>query len=75
MDLIFKHIVFLVNEIAPKKYRTLISCVNAQVATCAHAMLPGLAFALKNWRQLDFVCSIMAIVFVPVYFFMEESPR
>jgi len=64
-----------VNEIAPKRYRNLVSFICFEAGAAAHAVLPGLAYALKDWRHLEIVCGILAIPFIPAYFFMKESPR
>lgn len=41
----------------------------------AYSVLPGVAYAERNWRHLQLIISVPPIILVPLYFFYPESPR
>ncbi len=41
----------------------------------AYTTLPGIAYYVRNWRHLQLVISCPPVIFLPIYFFLTESPR
>lgn len=41
----------------------------------AYTVLPGVAYNVRNWANLQLVISVPPIVLIIVYFFLPESPR
>ena len=65
----------LVMEIAPQKYQILVGFICFETAAVGHAILPGFAYAFKNWRILQITCGLLPVLYLPFHCLMKESPR
>ena len=41
----------------------------------AYSVLPGIAYAQRNWRNLQLIISVPPVILLFVYWFVPESPR
>uniref|UniRef100_A0A8D2J6G6 Major facilitator superfamily (MFS) profile domain-containing protein n=1 Tax=Varanus komodoensis TaxID=61221 RepID=A0A8D2J6G6_VARKO len=65
----------LVLEWVPTKVRTVAGTVVGYCATFGQILLPGLAYALPDWRWLQFAASIPFFVFFMYSWWFAESAR
>nr|XP_039273911.1 organic cation transporter protein-like isoform X1 [Styela clava]XP_039273912.1 organic cation transporter protein-like isoform X1 [Styela clava] len=64
-----------VMEITSGKWRTFVG-INIQAAfALGYMILSGLAYNWREWRELQFVISLVSLPFALMWIFMPESPR
>ena len=62
-------------EITSGKWRTFVG-INIQAAfALGYMILSGLAYNWREWRELQFVISLVSLPFALMWIFMPESPR
>lgn len=64
-----------VSEISDQKKRTFFGSICNLVSALSHTLLPGLAYLLRDWRNLCLVCTLIATIYFVIYFFVPRSPR
>ncbi|XP_077963121.1 organic cation/carnitine transporter 2 isoform X2 [Gasterosteus aculeatus] len=63
-------------EILSKTMRVLFTTLGAFLFYCIGYMtLPWIAYAIRDWRTLLAVLSMTAVAYVPLWWFIPESPR
>ncbi|XP_068231747.1 organic cation transporter protein-like isoform X2 [Palaemon carinicauda] len=65
----------LVSEISPSSQRTLTAMLPGLMYFLSVSVLAGAAYFLPHWRKLVIVCNTPLLLFVPITFFIDESPR
>lgn len=62
-------------EMMGGKWKTLMGIGFEYPWALAYSVLPGIAFAERNWRNLQLIISVPPVVFLIFYYFIPESPR
>lgn len=62
-------------EIVGGKWKTLFGIGFEFPWAVAYSVLPGIAYAERNWRNLQLIISVPPVILVIFYYFLPESPR
>ncbi|XP_077976205.1 solute carrier family 22 member 3-like [Styela clava] len=63
------------NEIAGQKLRITVFTTTPLVTTIIDTLFPMMAYSLRNWRDLNLTCSLLALPFIITWPFIPETPR
>ncbi|CAN7941973.1 unnamed protein product [Ixodes hexagonus] len=67
--------VSLLMEIMAPKHRMVMNLGFGMGYTLSLLLLPLVAYSLSNWSHLQLVTGLSALLMVPFWFFLQESPR
>ncbi|KAM6970041.1 uncharacterized protein FYW47_005309 [Aplochiton taeniatus] len=63
-------------ELLSKPMRVLFTTLGSFLHYCIGYMaLPGVAYGMRDWRTLLIILSTVTLVYIPLWWFMTESPR
>lgn len=62
-------------EMVGKKWKTIFGIGFEYPWAIAYSLLPGIAYAERDWRNLQLILSVPPVIFLIIYFFIPESPR
>ncbi|XP_077974746.1 organic cation transporter protein-like [Styela clava] len=62
-------------EIVDNSWRTVVSTLALLVSAIGHTLLPGVAYFLRDWRELCLCCALCCIPYFFVHFFIPRCPR
>ena len=62
-------------EMVGGKWKTLFGIGFEFPWAVAYSVLPGIAYAERDWRNLQLIISVPPVIFLIAYYFIPESPR
>ncbi|XP_051536552.1 solute carrier family 22 member 4 [Myxocyprinus asiaticus] len=63
-------------EVLSKSFRVLFTTLGAFLHYCiGYMVLPWIAFAVRDWRYLLRILSVLTVVYIPLWWLIPESPR
>ncbi|XP_061608675.1 organic cation/carnitine transporter 2-like [Phyllopteryx taeniolatus] len=63
-------------EVLSKTLRVIFTTLGAFLFYCiGYMMLPWIAYSIRDWRTLLAVLSAISVVYIPLWWFIPESPR
>ncbi|KAL0994546.1 hypothetical protein UPYG_G00123800 [Umbra pygmaea] len=63
-------------EVLSKSMREIFTTLGAFLHYCiGYMILPGIAYAMREWRTLLIILSSLSVVYIPLWWFISESPR
>ncbi|XP_066942651.1 organic cation transporter protein-like isoform X1 [Macrobrachium rosenbergii] len=65
----------LISEISPPSQRTITAMLPGLIYFLFMAVLAGVSYILPHWRKLIIACNTPLLLFVPITFLIDESPR
>ncbi|KAH1012958.1 organic cation transporter protein [Dendroctonus ponderosae] len=62
-------------EVVGGKWRTIVSILYQVPFGFGYALLSGIAYLLRDWRNFHFAISLLSMLYVGLYWLVPESPR
>ncbi|KAJ7983750.1 hypothetical protein DPEC_G00373180 [Dallia pectoralis] len=63
-------------EVLSKSMREIFTTLGAFLYYCiGYMILPGIAYTMREWRTLLIILSSITVVYIPLWWFIPESPR
>ncbi|XP_042869069.1 organic cation transporter-like protein [Penaeus japonicus] len=62
-------------EVAEPRFRTALGIMLFIPWALGEMFLGGLAYLIRDWRTLQLTVSVIGVVMLPLFWFMDESPR